>query len=99
MCVDEHKLLIDIERLLKRNLPRDVIPGYEPDPSIRAEPIRQRNNARQGAKPGPRNGAGQQRGNRARAGGAPAGKPSGARRKRAAAGGKSRRRPAPSSPA
>jgi len=39
VCVDEHKLLKDIERLLKRNIPRDTIPGYEPDPSIKAEPI------------------------------------------------------------
>ena len=39
VCVDEHKLLGDIERLLKRDLPRIMIPGYEPDPSIRAEPI------------------------------------------------------------
>lgn len=39
VCVDEHKLLKDIERLIKRDLPRDVIDGYEPDPSIRPEPI------------------------------------------------------------
>lgn len=39
VCVDEHKLLKDIERLIKRDLPRDIIAGYEPDPSIRPEPI------------------------------------------------------------
>ncbi|EGT4354437.1 ATP-dependent RNA helicase RhlE [Cronobacter sakazakii] len=39
VCVDEHKLLRDIERLLKREIPRMAIPGYEPDPSIPAEPI------------------------------------------------------------
>jgi len=39
VCVDENHLLRDIERLLKRELPRVVIPGHEPDPSIRAEPI------------------------------------------------------------
>lgn len=39
VCVDEHKLLLDIERLLKRKIPSTIIPGYEPDPSIRAEPI------------------------------------------------------------
>ncbi|MBD2797006.1 ATP-dependent RNA helicase RhlE [Xenorhabdus sp. 18] len=39
VCVDEHKLLKDIERLLKREIPRIAIPGYEPDPSIKAEPI------------------------------------------------------------
>jgi ATP-dependent RNA helicase RhlE len=39
VCVDENHLLRDIERLLKRELPRVVIPGHEPDPSIPAEPI------------------------------------------------------------
>jgi len=48
VCVDEHKLLGDIERLLKRGLSRIMIPGYEPDPSIRAEPIMQRNHAGRG---------------------------------------------------
>ncbi len=38
VCVDEHKLLRDIERLLKK-IPRIAIAGYEPDPSIKAEPI------------------------------------------------------------
>jgi ATP-dependent RNA helicase RhlE len=39
VCIDEHELLKGIERLLKRSLPQVVIPGYEPDPSIKAEPI------------------------------------------------------------
>ncbi|MFT7267268.1 MAG: ATP-dependent RNA helicase RhlE [Porticoccus sp.] len=39
VCVDEHKLLRDIERLLKINLPKKVIDGFSPDPSIKAEPI------------------------------------------------------------
>jgi len=39
VCVDEHKLLRDIERLLKREIPRMALPGYEVDPSIPAEPI------------------------------------------------------------
>lgn len=39
VCIDEHKLLKDIERLLKSDLKKVVIPGYEPDPSIKAEPI------------------------------------------------------------
>jgi ATP-dependent RNA helicase RhlE len=55
VCVDEHKLLGDIERLLKRDLSRIVIPGYEPDPSIRAEPIMQRSNARSGGQAKSRN--------------------------------------------
>ncbi|VFS08738.1 ATP-dependent RNA helicase rhlE [Salmonella enterica subsp. houtenae] len=39
VCVDEHKLLRDIEKLLKKEIPRITTPGYEPDPSIKAEPI------------------------------------------------------------
>ncbi len=39
VCVDEHKLLRDIERLLKRKILKVVLDGYEPDPSIKAEPI------------------------------------------------------------
>jgi ATP-dependent RNA helicase RhlE len=39
VCVDEHKLLRDIERVLKRPIEKRVIEGFEPDPSIRAEPI------------------------------------------------------------
>ncbi len=39
VCVDESRLLRDIEKLLKRDIPKIVIPGYAPDPAIRAEPI------------------------------------------------------------
>ncbi|NJD85001.1 ATP-dependent RNA helicase RhlE [Candidatus Erwinia dacicola] len=39
VCVDELKLLRDIKRMLKREIPRIAIGGYEPDPSIKAEPI------------------------------------------------------------
>ncbi len=46
VCVDEHKLLRDIERLLKREIPKVVLEGYAPDPAIRAEPIQ---NGRNGA--------------------------------------------------
>ncbi len=51
VCVDEHKLLRDIERLIKRELPRVVIPGYEPDPSIKPEPIQKPRGARGGQRP------------------------------------------------
>ena len=51
VCVDEHKLLRDIERLIKRDIPNVVIPDYEPDPSIAAEPIQNgRNNSPRQAK-------------------------------------------------
>jgi len=39
VCVDEAKLLKDIEVLLKRPLPSQVITGFAPDPAIKAEPI------------------------------------------------------------
>jgi ATP-dependent RNA helicase RhlE len=49
VCVDEHKLLRDIERLLGRKIHSDTLPGYEPDPSIAAEPIQNgRNKGGQG---------------------------------------------------
>ncbi len=45
VCVDELKLLRDIERLLKREIPKVTLDGYQPDPSIKAEPIQNgRNN-------------------------------------------------------
>lgn len=40
VCIDERKLLTDIEHLLKRQIPVVIEPGYEPDPSIKAEPIK-----------------------------------------------------------
>ncbi len=46
VCIDELKLLADIERLIRRDLPRRVIDGYEPDPAIRAEPIERGRTAR-----------------------------------------------------
>ena len=39
VCVDEIKLLRDIERLLKSEVPKVSIEGFEPDPTIKAEPI------------------------------------------------------------
>jgi len=67
VCVDEHNLLKDIERVLRRDVPKVVIAGYEPDTSIKAEPISNGRGARGGgaARPG-RNGGGQRRGERPR---------------------------------
>ncbi len=39
VCVDEHKYLRDIERLLNRAITKDIVPGYEPDPTIKPEPM------------------------------------------------------------
>jgi len=54
VCVDEQPLLRDIERLLGAPIPRDEVAGFEPDPSIRAEPIRLRSSTRGGAPRGSR---------------------------------------------
>ena len=71
VCVDELKLLRDIEKLLGTDIEKINLPGYDIDPSIKAEPIV---NGRGG---GGRNNAGN-RGNGARGrgrAGAGAGKP------------------------
>jgi ATP-dependent RNA helicase RhlE len=39
VCVDEQGLLADIEKLLQTKIRKEVIPGYEPDPRIRPEPV------------------------------------------------------------
>jgi ATP-dependent RNA helicase RhlE len=39
VCVDEKDLLRGIEKLLGRSLPSEIVRGFEPDPSVRAEPI------------------------------------------------------------
>jgi len=46
VCVDEHKLLADIERLLKRKLPREEVEGFEPDRNAKPQPLRQQRDAR-----------------------------------------------------
>jgi ATP-dependent RNA helicase RhlE len=38
-CVDEEIFLRDIQRLIHKEIPREVIKGFEPDPNERAEPI------------------------------------------------------------
>ncbi|MDH3978264.1 MAG: DEAD/DEAH box helicase, partial [Gammaproteobacteria bacterium] len=50
VCVDELKLLRDIERLLKTDIPKVIISGYEPDPSIKAEPIKNGRSQRSGGR-------------------------------------------------
>ena len=55
VCIDEHKLLRDIERLLKTEVPKVAIDGFAPDPSIKAEPIQ---NGRQNRGGGGRSRAG-----------------------------------------
>jgi ATP-dependent RNA helicase RhlE len=38
-CVDEDIFLRDIERLIKRSIPREPVPGFEPPAGEKAEPI------------------------------------------------------------
>ena len=38
-CVDEDIFLRDIEKLIKRSIPREIVPGFEPPLSEKAEPI------------------------------------------------------------
>src|SRR5574343_581071 len=66
VCVDENKLLVDIEKLIRRPLPSSQLPGVEVDPSIAAEPIPNGRNA-------PRGGGGGR--GAPRGGSQPAGKP------------------------
>jgi ATP-dependent RNA helicase RhlE len=40
VCVDEHKLLADIERTIRQKLERVIVPGFEPDPNAKPEPLR-----------------------------------------------------------
>ena len=44
VSADEHKLLIDIERLLKQEIPRKIIQGFEPTQNLRSNPPRPRSN-------------------------------------------------------
>ncbi len=48
VCIDEDKLLRDIEKLIKRKVENVIVEGFEPDPSIKAEPIQQRSAGRGG---------------------------------------------------
>jgi len=39
VCVDEHKLLFDIEKFIKSKIKKVEIEAFKPDPNIQAEPI------------------------------------------------------------
>ncbi len=63
VSMDEQKLLKGIERLLKRNIPKIVVPGYEPDKSLKARPRLDRRAPAGGEKARPsRNGKSRRRG-------------------------------------
>ncbi|KQW01557.1 DEAD/DEAH box helicase [Rhizobacter sp. Root1221] len=39
VCVDENGFLRDIEKLIKREIPKEIIPGFAPSPNEKPEPI------------------------------------------------------------
>jgi ATP-dependent RNA helicase RhlE len=52
VCADERKLLAGIEKLLKRAVEKRVVPGFEPDPNEKPEPIEAgRGQQRRGPRP------------------------------------------------
>lgn len=54
VCIDEQKLLLDIEKLLQCKIRKETIDGYQPDPRIKAEPLTKgkRQNSRGANRPG-----------------------------------------------
>ena len=46
VCVDEHELLRNIEKLIKKKIPQTIIEGFKPDPTIKAEPIQKQSRGR-----------------------------------------------------
>jgi ATP-dependent RNA helicase RhlE len=48
VCVDENRLLGDIEKLLNTKIDKQILPGYEPDSRIKAEPIQMGRSRRSG---------------------------------------------------
>ncbi len=72
VCIDEAKLLNDIERLLKCEIEKEIVPGYEPDPRIKAEPVQTGRSQRpSGQTKGARNGARKNGARKKRSSGAP----------------------------
>ncbi|CAH0352457.1 DEAD/DEAH box helicase [Aquabacterium sp. CECT 9606] len=57
VCVDEEGFLADIEKLIKRPIQREVVAGFEPDPTAKAEPIQLGRRTLHGAPGGGRGGS------------------------------------------
>jgi ATP-dependent RNA helicase RhlE len=67
VCVDEFKLLADIEKFIKRQIPQEIVDGFLPDPHAKAQPIQLRSfDAPGGGRGGNggRNGGGRSSGNK-----------------------------------
>jgi len=53
VCVDEHEFLADIEKLIKKDIPKVWLKAFKPDPSIKAEAVNLGGGNRgRGSKPG-----------------------------------------------
>ena len=75
VCIDEAAFLHAIERLIKREIPVEMIAGFEPDPKAKAEPIQLRSPGHRPARGAPR---GQPK--QAKSGGPAGQKPAGGKR-------------------
>jgi ATP-dependent RNA helicase RhlE len=64
VCVDEDEFLENIEKLIKKDIPKVWLKGFKPDPSIKAEPINMGGN--RGARNKPRGGGARNSGGRGR---------------------------------
>jgi ATP-dependent RNA helicase RhlE len=51
VCADERKMLGDIERLMKQDLPKIVLPGYEPSARMSGKPVANEPGARMSGRP------------------------------------------------
>jgi ATP-dependent RNA helicase RhlE len=65
VCADDKQLLADVEKLIRRPVPREVVAGFEPNPNERAEPIQR---GRGGAQRAPQRNAPKREGNQQRRG-------------------------------
>jgi len=54
VCIDEDEFLVNIEKLIKKDIPKVWLKGFKPDPNIKAEPINMGGN--RGARNKPRGG-------------------------------------------
>ena len=75
VCIDEAAFLHAIERLIKREIPVEVIAGFEPDPKAKAEPIQLRSPGHR-----PQRGAPRGQPKQGKASGTPGQKPAGGKR-------------------
>jgi len=76
VCADDKPLLADIEKVIRREVPREIVAGFEPNPNERAEPIQR---GRGGQQRAPQRQAPKREGNEQRRSGQAAAKKTSAR--------------------